>query len=121
MLDRPILFVATADPDAAREFYEQKLGFTLLSDEPFALVFDAQGTTLRVQKVEEVKPPPYTVLGWSVGDVEATVREFTDRGVSFERYAHMEQDDLGIWHIPGANVGVAWFCDPAGHILSVTG
>jgi catechol 2,3-dioxygenase-like lactoylglutathione lyase family enzyme len=45
-------FVATADPKAAREFYENVLGLEFISDEPYALVFSANGTTLRIQKVQ---------------------------------------------------------------------
>jgi catechol 2,3-dioxygenase-like lactoylglutathione lyase family enzyme len=58
-------FVATTDPARARAFYEGTLGLSLVSDEPWALVFSAAGTMLRVQKVERHTPHPFTALGWS--------------------------------------------------------
>ena len=69
-----VAFVATAQAEAARHFYESVLGLSLVEDSPFALVFDSNGTTLRVQKVEQVTPAPYTALGWQVTDIEASVR-----------------------------------------------
>ena len=59
-------FVATATPEAAKHFYGCVLGLPLVEDSPFALVFNANGTTLRVQKVERLSPAPYTALGWNV-------------------------------------------------------
>src|SRR5213080_4660845 len=44
-----IAFVPTRDPTKAREFYEQTLGLEFLSADPFALVFNAHGTTLRIE------------------------------------------------------------------------
>lgn len=112
-------FVATADATAARAFYEDSLGFRLIEDTPFALVFDLGGTQLRVQKVEAVAPVPYTVLGWEVDDIRQAVGGLVDAGVGFERFAFIDQDELGIWTTPdGAKV--AWFKDPDGNLLSLT-
>jgi catechol 2,3-dioxygenase-like lactoylglutathione lyase family enzyme len=114
-----IAFVATTDPERARRFYEAALGLPLLRDEPFALVFDANGTTLRVQKVRELHPAPYMILGWKVPDVRATVSSLEARGIRFERYPGLVQDDVGVWTSP-SGARVAWFKDPDGHILSLT-
>ncbi len=114
-----VAFVATKDPVAARAFYEDKLGLELVSDEQFALVFDAHGTMLRVQKVAEVTVAPYTALGWAVPDIRATAAALASRGVVFQRYEGMGQDELGIWQSPGGAM-VAWFKDPDGHTLSLT-
>ena len=46
---RLVGFVATAKPAEARSFYEGVLGLALVEEGPFALVFDANGTTVRVQ------------------------------------------------------------------------
>jgi catechol 2,3-dioxygenase-like lactoylglutathione lyase family enzyme len=114
-----IAFVATTDSERARGFYEAALGLSLLRDEPFALVFDAHGTTLRVQKVRALEPAPYTVLGWKVPDVRATVSSLAARGIRFERYPGLMQDDVGVWTSPGG-ARVAWFKDPDGNVLSLT-
>ena len=47
-----IAFVATSQPDRAKEFYGDTLGLRLVAEEPpFALVFDAAGTMLRVTPI----------------------------------------------------------------------
>jgi catechol 2,3-dioxygenase-like lactoylglutathione lyase family enzyme len=111
-------FCATADAERARAFYEGTLGLRLVADEPYALVFDAHGTMLRLQKVQAVTFAPGTALGWKVADIAEAVRELARRGVHFERYEGMEQDELGVWAVGGAKV--AWFKDPDGHTLSLT-
>jgi catechol 2,3-dioxygenase-like lactoylglutathione lyase family enzyme len=112
-------FVATKDSNAAKRFYEDILGPRLLADEPFALVFDANGTALRIQKVKEPVIAPYTALGWMVSDIRATVRELARRGVTFQRYDVMPQDEAGIWTASNGD-RVAWFKDPDGNTLSLT-
>jgi catechol 2,3-dioxygenase-like lactoylglutathione lyase family enzyme len=114
-----VAFIATTDLARAREFYEQKLGLPLTSQSDFAYVFDANGTMLRVTPVAEIPAVGYTVLGWRVTDIEATVRSLTAKDVVFKRYDGMDQDENGIWTTPGGEK-VAWFADPDGHTLSLT-
>ncbi len=114
-----VAFVATTDPSRAKAFYRDVLGLLLISEDEYALVFDAHGTMLRVAIVGEIVLAPYTVLGWQVGDIDATVRGLAAKLVKFERYAWMEQDDLGIWSAP-SGAKVAWFKDPDGSLLSVS-
>ena len=114
-----IIFVATTEPARARGFYENVLGLRLVAGEPFALVFDANGTTLRVQKVQELTPARHTVLGWMVPDIIGAVTELAREGVTFERFEGLAQDDLGIWTAP-SGAKVAWFRDPDGNTLSLT-
>jgi catechol 2,3-dioxygenase-like lactoylglutathione lyase family enzyme len=114
-----IAFAASADLSRARVFYEQALGLRVTGQNDFACVFDANGTMLRVTAVAEVARPGYTVLGWRVPDIAATVRGLTARGVVFLRYDGMEQDETGIWTTPSGD-RVAWFADPDGNVLSLT-
>ncbi len=111
-------FVATSDAAKAKEFYEKTLGLTFVSDEPYALVFDANGTMLRIQKVKDVAPIPYTALGWQVDDISATIIELTKNGVVFERFPGVPFDELGICTFPNGDK-VAWFKDPDGNLLSL--
>lgn len=111
-------FVATAKPAAARSFYES-LGLRLISDDAHAVVFDLNGTMLRVQKLKEWTPPRHTALGWQVTDLAAVMADLRGRGVAFEHYGLPGQDDQGVWHIPDGTK-VAWFRDPDGNILSLT-
>ena len=114
-------FAATTDPAKARAFYSGVLGLRLVADEaPFALVFDAGGTMLRVTTVKEHNPDPFTVLGWQVDSIESTVSELVAAGVEFQRYQGMnDKAPNGIWNSPNG-ARVAWFKDPDGNVLSVT-
>jgi catechol 2,3-dioxygenase-like lactoylglutathione lyase family enzyme len=113
-------FVSTRDPERAKAFYRDTLGLRLASEElPFALVFDANGTMLRVTVVREVARAPYTVLGWQVADIAGAVEKLQTAGVKFERYQGINQDAMGIWTAP-SGARVAWFKDPDGNVLSVT-
>ena len=110
---------ATANTEASREFYEEKLGLRFVEDSPFALVFDVDGVMLRIQKVEKVVAPPYTSLGFIIDDMESTVATLREKGVTFERYEFIQQDDKGIWTTPdGAKI--AWCKDPDGSVVSFT-
>jgi catechol 2,3-dioxygenase-like lactoylglutathione lyase family enzyme len=121
MLNRSKLigFAATTNPERAREFYGETLGLPLVEESPFALVFDAAGTMLRIQKVESLSPARHTTLGWEVEDIGATIHQLTENGVRFERFPGLPQDDLGIWTTPDGSQ-VAWFKDPDGNTLSLT-
>ena len=114
-----VAFVATTDPSRAKAFYRDVLGLLLISEDEYALVFDAHGTMLRVAIVAEIVLAPYTVLGWQVADIGATVGGLAAKGVPFERYPWMEQDHLAIWSAP-SGAKVAWFKDPDGNLLSVS-
>jgi catechol 2,3-dioxygenase-like lactoylglutathione lyase family enzyme len=114
-----VAFVATNNAAAARGFYENTLGLTVLSEDDYAVVCDAHGTTLRIQKVGALQPQSFTVLGWEVPNLPAIVEELGKRGVRFERFEGMDQDAQGIWTAP-SGARVVWFKDPDGNTLSLT-
>jgi catechol 2,3-dioxygenase-like lactoylglutathione lyase family enzyme len=112
-------FVPTVKPQESKAFYRDKLGLTLLGEDDYGIEFDSGGTLLRVVTVRELKPHEFTVLGWNVKDIEATIRSLNEKGVVFEKYDFLPHDDLGIWTSPN-NSKVAWFKDPDGNVLSVS-
>jgi catechol 2,3-dioxygenase-like lactoylglutathione lyase family enzyme len=114
-----ICFAATTKPARAKKFYRGTLGLALVEDGPFALVFDANGTMLRVQKVGELRPATHTALGWRVADIRAAIKQLTRKGVRFQRYEGLPQDAAGVWTTPSGSL-VAWFKDPDGNTLSLT-
>ena len=114
-----IAFVATTDPAKCRAFYEGVLGLAPTSEDQFAIVFDANGVELRIQKVHTLTSQPHTQLGWSVISLEEVVRALRAKGVVFESYPHLQQNALGIWTAP-SGAKVAWVKDPDGNLLSLT-
>jgi len=62
---------------------------------------------------------PYTILGWEVQNIESVVSDLKRRGVVFENYPFMQDQELGIWQSPGGTK-VAWFKAPDGNVLSVS-
>ena len=112
-------FIPTVKPDKARSFYKDILGLELLSEDNYALEFNANGVLLRVSIVPELKPQAFTVLGWNVDDISSLIKSLNKKGIICEKYDFLEQDNLGIWTAPGGSK-VAWFKDPDGNILSLT-
>jgi len=111
-------FVPTRDMKRAKTFYGDVLGLRCVSEDGFALTVDANGIQVRVTKVDDLRPQPFTILGWEVRDVRATVKELAAKGVSFERYGMPGQDEDGTWASP-SGARIAWFKDPDGNVLSV--
>lgn len=116
----PVTFIATRDRKAAEAFYGATLGFTLLSSDPFAAVYDLAGVPLRVTEIPDFKAVGHTVLGWNVGDIAATIDALVAQGVTFNVYEGFGQDSRGVWTAPGGAAKVAWFNDPDGNVLSLT-
>jgi catechol 2,3-dioxygenase-like lactoylglutathione lyase family enzyme len=109
-------FAATTDLARATRFYRYVLGLAHVETTPFATVFRAGGTMLRVTLVDEVRAAPYTVLGWIVRDMAAAMAGLE---VEFTRYEGMGQDAAGVWTTPNGD-RIAWFTDPDGNVLSLT-
>jgi predicted enzyme related to lactoylglutathione lyase len=118
----PVAFIPTTKPAAAREFYEKTLGLRFESADSFAIVFSVgpePGIMLRVTTVPERTPAGFTIFGWQVDDIVASVTELAANGVEFTRYSFLEQDEHAIWSAPGGTK-VAWFQDPDGNTLSLS-
>lgn len=117
---KPIIaFLPTTDYELSRPFFRDKLGLRLVSEDGFAMVFDAHGTMLRVIKLRDLSPQKFTVLGWEVEDIAAELDGLVKAGVTFEHYGLPNQDERGIWSAPGG-AKVAWFKDPDGNTLSIS-
>lgn len=115
-----IAMLATTQPERAIAFYRDVLGLKLVEDAWFAIVFSAGATRLHIQKVQGFTPLPFTALGWQVADIKAAAAELSKKGVKFERYKELPQDDAGIWTPPDGTAKVCWFKDPDGNTLSMT-
>lgn len=116
---RLVGFVPTADYDAARSFFVDKLGLEFVSLDQFALVVRSGLTTIRITKIPNFAPLQGTCLGWAVEDIEAVAKWLQSRGVTLEKFPFAQDQQLGIWTAPGGD-RVAWFKDPSGNILSIS-
>jgi predicted enzyme related to lactoylglutathione lyase len=111
---------AVDDLKKAKEFYGDTLGLkTSVLDEANGLLslHLTGGRDTFVYVKPDFVPATYTILNFPVEDVDRAVDELAERGVRFERYDAIEQDEKGIARGPGPQI--AWFKDPAGNILSV--
>lgn len=115
---QPMLAITKAED--AKRFYGDLLGFHLVEEDQFAITYQGGGIDLRLNKVPALTPQPFTALGWRVPDVRAAARDLAARGVRFERFEGMDQDEFGVWTPPGGAAGVCWFKDPDGNLLSLS-
>ena len=109
---------AVSDLKEARAFYEGTLGLRVSEENDLLTLHLAGGRDTLVYPKPDHAPANYTILNFPVDDVEAAVDELDKRGVRFERYDGMEQDERGISLDPDGP-RIAWFTDPSGNILSV--
>ncbi|MER7332414.1 MULTISPECIES: VOC family protein [unclassified Micromonospora] len=111
---------AVDDVDRAQRFYADTLGLRVSRDDAMGglLTLHVAGDRdILVYPKDDHTPATYTVLNFPVDDIDRAVDELTGRGVRFERYPGMPQDDKGVMR--GQGPSIAWFTDPAGNILSV--
>jgi catechol 2,3-dioxygenase-like lactoylglutathione lyase family enzyme len=108
---------AVDDIDAAREFYGQTLGIRTSEEHGLMTLHLGGDRPTLVYPKPGHTPADYTILNFPVDDIDAAVDELAERGVRFERYKGMGQDERGIMRDQGPPI--AWFRDPAGNVLSV--
>lgn len=114
-----VAFLPSEDLERSEQFFQGVLGLPLVSRSPYATVFMVAGAILRVTKVDDLRPQPFTVFGWQVLDLRSTIEGLRERGVIMLRYEGLEQDDHGIWTTPNGDL-VGWFHDPDVNVLSLT-
>ncbi len=88
-----------------------------IEDTPFALVSGINGAVMRVQKAEQVVTLPYTLIGFEVDDLEATVTRIQAASVNLEHYGFLRQDVNGSWTTPDGTK-IAWRKDPDDNVIS---
>jgi catechol 2,3-dioxygenase-like lactoylglutathione lyase family enzyme len=106
------------DLPKAKQFYGETLGLRVSEENGLLFLHIAGGNdVLAYPKGEQHTPATFTILNFPVDDIDKAVDELTARGVRFERYEGLGQDEKGIGR--GGGPSIAWFRDPAGNILSV--
>jgi catechol 2,3-dioxygenase-like lactoylglutathione lyase family enzyme len=117
---------AVDDLDTAREFYGEALGLKTSEDHGLLTLHLAGDRPTLVYPKPDHTPADYTILNFPVDDIDEAVDALAARGVQFERYDGMEQDEKGIMRARGAvhrlvqgpggqrAVGAAGAVEPAG-------
>ncbi|MEU1686205.1 VOC family protein [Micromonospora sp. NPDC005707] len=108
------------DPDRAERFYTDVLGLRVSRDDAMGGLLTlhlAGDRPVLVYPKPDHRPATYTVLNFPVPDIDRAVDGLASRGVRFERYEGMPQDDKGVMR--GNGPSIAWFTDPAGNVFSV--
>ena len=109
------------DQKATLEFYRDVLGIDVEETDMGLTLKPAGGNNVFVYAKENHEPATFTVLNFQVDDIDAAVDGLAEKGVKFEVYEGMHQDEKGIARGIAANMGpdIAWFKDPSGNILSI--
>ncbi|MDR7129490.1 catechol 2,3-dioxygenase-like lactoylglutathione lyase family enzyme [Algoriphagus sp. 4150] len=108
------------DIPKAKSFYQDTLGLHVAEDEMgFISLHLSGGGNVVIYPKPNHTPATFTVLNFSVDDIDRTVDELIMKGVKFEQYPDpIQTDEKGICRKGGGPL-IAWFKDPAGNILSV--
>jgi predicted enzyme related to lactoylglutathione lyase len=108
---------------AAKEFYEQSLGLDVNQDEMGLMLKLSNNNQVFVYEKPDHTPASFTILNFIVEDINSTIGELSNKGVTMEKYNNLPapQDELGVLRGLTAGMGpdIAWFKDPAGNVLSV--
>lgn len=105
------------DLDKARQFYGDTLGIETSEQYGLLTLHLAGGRDTLVYPKPDHTPATYTILNFEVDDIDQAVDGLAARGVQFDRYDGLGQDEKGVNRAGGPYI--AWFRDPAGNILSV--
>ena len=105
----------------AKAFYAQALGLKVVEEGVGLRLHLPGGGTAFAYPKDDHQPATFTLLDFVVDDIDEAVDELKSRGVSFDRFAGMPQDEKGIMRGISQNMGpdIAWFKDPAGNVLAV--
>jgi catechol 2,3-dioxygenase-like lactoylglutathione lyase family enzyme len=116
---RPVAFLLTRDRALTLPFYRDVLGLTLVSEDAYAVAFDARGLDVRLTTVGDHVASPHPVICWEVPDILAASRDLSAKGVRFTAYPGLTEGDYAIWADPDGRVKLNWFPDPEGNMLGL--
>ena len=105
----------------AKQFYGETLGLDVVETPEGLELHIAGSAPVFVYPSSTYTAPKHTVLNFPVDDIDAAVDELTARGVRIEQYdlPELKTDERGIFRGDSGPKAIAWFKDPADHVLSV--
>lgn len=114
-----VAMVAVSDLAKGKEFYGGKLGLHQTDENPAGVTYKCGTGLMFVYPAPSAGKNEATSATWEVSDMDAVVKELTDKGIKFEHFelpgAKYEGDVL----IMG-DMKAAWFKDPDGNILGLS-
>ena len=112
---------STDDLAQAKDFYGRTLGLKVVETPEGLELHLGSGTTVFVYPSNDYTAPEHTVLNFVVDDIDEAIEGLAQRGVKLEHYdwPEIKTDERGIFRGETGPEAIAWFKDPAGHILSV--
>ena len=114
-----IATIPVKDIDTARQFYEGTLGLmTGPSREEGVLTCKSGTSSVLVYESQYAGTNEATAATWAVDDVDGTVKDLKQKGVTFEHYDLPNTKLQGDVHVSGS-MKAAWFKDPDGNILAL--
>ncbi|HEY7765884.1 MAG TPA: VOC family protein [Aestuariivirgaceae bacterium] len=109
------------DMRKAKRFYGDTLGLEVKEIDEGLELHLAGGANVFIYLSDDYHAPEHTILNFIVDDIEQAVSELGNRGVRMEHYdlPDIKTDAKGIFRGEMGPKAIAWFKDPADHILSV--
>ena len=118
--------IPAQDLARARRFYADKLGLEPSEERPGGLLYRCAGGEFAVFESAGSSPGTFTQMAWEVDDIEATVAELRERGVTFEevdvpglRTVGGIAEVAGNYPSKGSGERAAWFRDSEGNMLGI--
>lgn len=101
----------------ARGFYGDTLGLEVDEQNGMLFLHLHDGADIVVYPKDDHTPATFTILNFSVDDIDEAVEELSGKGIDLIRYDQFPHDGKGVVREMGPPIG--WFLDPAGNVLSV--
>ena len=115
-----IATIGVKDIEAARKFYEGKLGLKPApTKESDVLSYKSGDSLILVYESQYAGTNKATAVTWIVGnDIQGEVQALKNKGIAFEHYDFPDVAHEGDVHA-SKNTKAAWFKDPDGNVLAL--
>jgi catechol 2,3-dioxygenase-like lactoylglutathione lyase family enzyme len=110
--------IPVQDLERARRWYAEKLGLEPSEEREGGLLYTFANGEFALFESAGSSPGTFTQMGFSVDDIEATVRDLTERGVEFE-YEGITEVEGNYPSKGGKGEWAVWFRDCDNNMLGL--
>jgi catechol 2,3-dioxygenase-like lactoylglutathione lyase family enzyme len=109
------------DLGKAKDFYGKKLDLEVVESPEGLELHLSGGARVFIYESDDYHAPEHTILNFKVDDIDLAIGELKQRGIRIEHYdmPGIKTDERGVFSGPPGPKAIAWFKDPADHILSI--